>query len=319
MLGQMIIARFPGRRPSRAFLARIQSGQIGGVILFGDNVAAGSTKTHALTEELQHAARQGGNPPLLIMTDQEGGTVRRLPGPPDLSPSSMGSDSTAFDEGEATGRLLRAVGINVDLAPVADTERVQGSFLGSRTFGSNPAVVASRACSFAQGLQSQRIAYTLKHFPGLGRATGSTDDAPVSIDAPASVLRNDYLPYLSCAASPLALVMISSAVYPNLSGPLPAVLSPLIYKRELRVVDRQAAVLTISDDLQAPALDGQVSPAQRAIAAGLDLVLYAQTEGASARAYYALVAEFRRGDISLLRIREAADAIRGLKRELSGT
>ena len=168
-LGQMMVARFAGQHPSRLFLSRVESGQIGGVILFADNLAGGLSTAHALVEKLQHAAKQGGNPPLLIMTDQEGGTVRRLPGPPYLAPAAMTSDSTAFDEGQATGRLLRLVGVNVDLAPVADVERVHGSFLGSRSFGDSPILVADRACAFARGLASQRVAYTLKHFPGLGR------------------------------------------------------------------------------------------------------------------------------------------------------
>lgn len=259
MLGQMIVARFAGSHPSQAFLKRIRSGQIGGVILFADNVAGSVAQTRALTAELQHAARLGGNPQLLIMTDQEGGAVRRLPGPPELPPAAMTSDRVAFGQGIATGRLLKATGINVDLAPVADVEHAQGSFLGSRAFGADPGAVASRACSFAQGLQSQGVAYTLKHFPGLGRATGNTDAGPVSIDAPPPVLRQDYQAYLGCTDSPFALVMVSSAVYPNLSGPLPAVMSPLIYSRELRVVSPQAPVLTISDDLEAGALHGQPS------------------------------------------------------------
>jgi beta-N-acetylhexosaminidase len=316
MLGQMIVARFPGPNPSPAFLTRIRSGHIGGVILFADNVAAGLAATHSLTDELQRAAREGDNPPLLIMTDQEGGTVRRLPGPPDLAPSAMHSDSTAFKQGFATGQMLRAAGVNVDLAPVADVERVQGSFLGSRSFGSSPAVVAGRACAFAQGLQSQGVAYTLKHFPGLGRAQGSTDNGPVSIDASAAVIRDDYLSYIRCAASPLALVMVSSAIYPNLTGPLPAVMSPLTYGRELRIVNPQAPLPTISDDLQAPALSDQSSPARRAISAGLDLALYAQTEAASASAYQTLSEDARGGSISISRISQAASAIQRLKKEL---
>lgn len=317
MLGQMIVARFSGPQPSPTFLARIRSGQIGGVILFADNVSAGVAATRALADELQRVAREGGNPPLLIMTDQEGGAVRHLPGPPDLAPSAMNSDDTAFNEGIATGRMLRAAGVNVDLAPVADVERVQGSFLGTRAFGSNPSVVARRACAFAQGLQSQTVAYTLKHFPGLGRATASTDNGPVSIDASAALIRDDYLPYVSCATGPLALVMVSSAIYPNLTGPLPAVMSPLTYERELRIVNPQAPPPTISDDLQAPALSDQVSAAQRAVDAGLDLVLYAQTEAASASAYQALMSDVRSGSISISRIRQASTAIEALKEALA--
>ncbi|MFL5865304.1 MAG: glycoside hydrolase family 3 N-terminal domain-containing protein [Solirubrobacteraceae bacterium] len=316
MLGQTIVARFQGPQPSPAFLQRIRRGEIGGVILFADNVAAGIAHTRALTTELQNAARQGGNPPLLIMTDQEGGTVHRLPGAPYLAASAMRSGDLAFKQGLATGRLLRAAGVNVDLAPVADVERAPGSFLGKRAFGSSSAVVADRACAFAVGLQSQGVAYTLKHFPGLGRATTSTDNGPVAIGAPASLIRADYLPYVSCGSEPLALVMVSSAAYPSLSGPLPAVMSRAIYQRELRIIDPQAPPLTISDDLQAAALARQPSPTERAVGAGLDLLLYAQTEKASADAYQALLTDVHDADISLLRLARAEHAIHALKQAL---
>ncbi len=221
MLGQLIIARFVGPRPSPTFLARIRAGEIGGVILLGDNTVNGLSATHSVIRELQNAAREGGNPLLLIMTDQEGGEVRRLIGPPTLAASDMSSNGIAQSEGAATGRRLRSVGVNVDLAPVADVEHASGSFLGSRSFSSNAAVVAARACSFASGLASTGVAYTLKHFPGLGRAITSTDVAPVSISASSNELRADYQTYATCASNPAALVMISSASYPNLSGALP--------------------------------------------------------------------------------------------------
>jgi beta-N-acetylhexosaminidase len=317
MIGQMIIARFQGPRPSASFLARIRAGEIGGVVLFADNVAGGLGATKALTGELQRAAREGGQPPLLIMTDQEGGGVKRLPGPPTLAPAAMGSTPIAYAQGRATGRLLRSVGINVDLAPVADVERVAGSFLGSRSFGSTPATVAGRACAFAKGLASEHVAFTLKHFPGLGRAGGNTDLGSVTIHAAASSLRADYQPYQACGANPLALVMVSSASYPALSGLLPAVLSPAIYHRELRLATNGAQNVTISDDLQAGAIANQIAPARHAISAGLDMAMYAQTEQASASAFATLLREAKSGALSTGRIKAADQTIALLKRLLS--
>ena len=150
----------------------------------------------------------------------------------------------------------------------------------------------------------------------MGEATSSTDNGPVLINASATALRDDYLTYLTCGSDSLALVMVSSAVYPNLTGPLPAVMSPLTYQGELRTVVPSRGVLTVSDDLQAPALSGQTSPARRAIAAGLDLAMYARTEAASASAYRTLLADLRRGDISAERIRGADQAIQALKGRL---
>jgi beta-N-acetylhexosaminidase len=314
----MIVARFAGSLPPPALLSRIRTGQVGGVILFADNVSGTAAATAALTSELQQAAAEGGNPPLLIMTDQEGGEVRRLSwAPPRLAPAAIDTSALARSEGEATGQALRAVGVNVDLAPVADVERVTGSFLGARSFGANPALVAARACAFAEGVAAAGVAFTLKHFPGLGRALTSTDVQPTTVDAPASSLREDYAAYRVCGSSPGALVMISSASYPSLTGSAePAVLAPEIYHRELRLATGGGEPLTISDDLQAAGLAGQVAPAQHAIEAGLDLLLYAQTEAGSASAYRTLLAQARGGAIDGARLLAADRAIQAVKDEV---
>lgn len=89
MLGQMMVTAFSGPRPSTNLLTRIQDGELGGVILFSDNVVGGPVAIRALTGELQSAAARGGNPPLLIMTDQEGGDANRLAGPPAVPPATM--------------------------------------------------------------------------------------------------------------------------------------------------------------------------------------------------------------------------------------
>jgi beta-N-acetylhexosaminidase len=318
LLGQLVVARFAGSRPPAEFLQRVHRGQIGGVVLFADNISPSQTTTLALTRELQAAARAGGNPPLLIMADQEGGEVRRVPGPPDLNPSQMETPATALAEGKAAGALLRSVGINMDLAPVADVEGPNGSFLGPRSFGGSAALVADRACAFATGLASQHVGYTLKHFPGLGLATTSTDDGPVTIPASSADLRADYMPYVRCSSNPMAMIMVSSAVYPSLTGSLPAVMSPLTYDRELPIAAQHTAVPTISDDLQAPALANQPAPARSAINAGLDMAMYAQTETASADAYRELKGDIATGQISGQRIRAAAQAVLHLKHAILG-
>jgi beta-N-acetylhexosaminidase len=316
-LGQAIVARFYGTRPSRRFLARIEAGEIGGVILYGENTAGGLAAVHDLDERLQSAASRGGNPPLLIMTDQEGGTVKRLPGPPAMAASQMTSQALSAQQGVQSGRLLRSVGINVDLAPVVDVEEAGGSsFLQTRSFGTDPALVAANACAFADGLASQGVAYTLKHFPGLGLAQTSTDVGSVSVYAPTRVLRADYLPYRECGSSPLSLVMVDSASYPTLTGRLPAVVSSEIYQRELHVAVQGHPPLTISDNLEAPALTSVPEPGRRAIDAGLDLALYATTEAGSAEAFRQLLAGVHDGTLDPARVRAAVARVEELKHAL---
>ena len=315
LVGQLIVGRYSGSEPSAAFLARVRAGHLGAVILFADNTAGGLAATRQAIARLQAAARAGGNPPLLIMTDQEGGEVRRLPGPPQLAPADMGSTAVAKAQGAAAGNLLRSAGIDVDLAPVADVERVP-NFLGPRSFGPDPGVVARRACAFARGLQAAGVAYTLKHFPGLGRATRDTDLQKVTIDAPAAQLRDDYVAYRACGSSPDALIMVSSAAYPSLSGPAPAVTSRRVYAHELPLALHQPGHLTISDALDTPALGGQPKPALHAIDAGLDLGLFPGNERESAQAYKRLLAAARRGALPESRLRSAVFAVEALKRRL---
>src|SRR5207244_8059828 len=74
LIGQELVVRMQGTTPSASLLARVRAGEVGGVILFGDNVVTPAQVTK-LTATLQAAAKAGGRPPLLIATDQEGGTI----------------------------------------------------------------------------------------------------------------------------------------------------------------------------------------------------------------------------------------------------
>jgi beta-N-acetylhexosaminidase len=315
MLGQMLVGRFTGSAPSPSFLEEIRLGRIGGVILYAENLSRGSSVARNVVARLQTAANEGGLPPLLIMTDQEGGEVRRLTwAPPRLAPSQMASTQVAAAEGADTGRALRSVGINMDLAPVADVIGVSGSFLRTRSFGSAAALVGQRACAFAEGLASAGVAFTLKHFPGLGRASTSTDTQPTTVAAPAGVLREDYRAYSECGAQTAAVVMISSGGYPNLTGTSqPAVLSPEIYQRELPLATNGEEPITISDDLESPAIAPESTPGERAINAGLDLLLYASTEKGAQRAYNGLIEDVRARRISTAALRRASLAVLTLK------
>jgi beta-N-acetylhexosaminidase len=302
--------------PDATLLRRVRRGQVGGVILFGENTAGGLAVTAAAVSRLQDAARRGGGYPLLIMTDQEGGTVKRFSEiPPVRSAQAAGSTAEARAEGLATGQALRAIGVNVDLAPVADVERGPGSFLGSRSFGSDPRAVAERACAFAAGLAEMGVAYTLKHFPGLGTAASSTDLSPVSVETSRRQLRASYGAYRRCGRGPRGLVMISSAGYPHLTGSdAPAVVSPEVYENELRAA--RITLPTISDDLDAPAISKLDAPARRALNAGLDLLLFAGSESASADAYTLLAGDLRRGSLDALRVALAAESVTRLKEGL---
>jgi beta-N-acetylhexosaminidase len=275
-VGRRIVTGMAGTFPSRSLRGRVRRGEVGGVILFGPNVGPGLPR--AITA-LQRAARAGGNAPLLIATDQEGGEVKRLQSLPPLRAPAQMRAAVAGPDGAATGRALLARGINTNLAPVADVNH--GSFLGSRSFGNAPGSVASAACAFATGLQSTGVNATLKHFPGLGRTSENTDLHAVRVSAPAGALRADLEPYRRCGGQ-ARLVMVSNATYPALDPDRPAVFSRRIVTDLLRGELRFAGV-TVTDTLSAPGITGPTA-AVRASRAGIDLLLYVD-EGASARGY----------------------------------
>jgi beta-N-acetylhexosaminidase len=287
------------------------------VILMGDNTAGGVQSIKLATTKMQAAATQGGNSGLLIMTDQEGGAVKRIVGPPSSAAIDMSNPATAYAQGRATGQLLKSAGVNVDLAPVADVIRTDGFIeQEGRSFGHSPAVVSAAACKFAAGLAATGVGYTLKHFPGLGDAVASTDVQPVSVTESAADINADDAAYRHCGHGPLALVMISSASYVHLTGSVPAVMDPTIYT-QLLPSDKVTA-LPISDSFETGAIHAVAAdaPARTAINAGLDMVMYSAYESDALDAYAILLADARDGSLARGRVLAASQRVLELKAHL---
>ncbi len=317
-LGQMIVTRYVGPDPTPTVLAALREGRAGGVLLYADNVPSPAVIRRAV-RRLGRATDEGGRPRPLVLIDQEGGDVKRLPSlPPDLSGAEIGAAPSpaaeARRQGRRTGKALRGLGIDVNLAPVADVAGRGRTFLGQRPFSSSPAVVARAACGFVDGLQSEGVSATLKHFPGLGRAgDGDTDLASVSIDASARRLERDLAAYERCG-SEVDLVMLSSAAYPALDIPRQAVLVPRTYALLSGLGFRG---LTVSDALDTPSFAETPRPARQAVQAGLDVLLYSSGEEPARLAYDQLLADVRAGRLSRERVEQAARRVLGYKARLA--
>jgi len=315
-VGQRFVVALEGRRPSSAILGRIRRGEIGGVILFGSNIG-GAPQLLRLTAELQQAARGAGRPPLLIATDQEGGSVRRLPwAGPSASAPELGRASVATIRREAflAGRALRAGGINVDLAPVADVPTA-GSFMAAqhRTFGGSTAVVGRAVTSFVGGLAAADVAATVKHFPGIGRATRNTDRSAVEIGSSRRVLVGDLAPFRAAVTAGAPLVMISNATYPALDTK-PAPWSPAV--QALLRSGLGFGGVTISDALDgAAATRGRTLPSVAVLVAraGVDLLLCTGSEASSAAAFERVVAAADQGRLSRAALQRSYGRILSLK------
>ena len=306
---------FAGTHPSAQLLGRIRRGEVGGVILFGGNIADDAA-ARSVVSQLQAAAAAGGNPPLLVAVDQEGGSVRRLPdGPPADAPARMPGTARAGAEGAATGSFLKRLGIDVDLAPVVDTPPPSGNFLGTRAFGSDPKRNAVLGAAFVRGLQRQGVAATAKHFPGLGTAETNTDVAHVWIRTPKPALDARLAPFAAAVRAGVDLVMVSNAGYRafDASG-LPAVLSRPITTGLLRGKLGFDGVV-ISDAMEAPGPQSHSAPNATALSAGVDVLLYTSEAGGEA-AFHKVLAAARSGELPLSTLRAANARILSLKRRL---
>src|SRR5258708_6837531 len=278
---------YKGRAGRSWLLALIRQGEVGGVIFFSFN-GGGEGRVQGVITEMIAANASLQNPargyPLLLMTDQEGGEVRRLPGAPLQSEAQIGASASPASQaavaGAAAAANLRGVGINLNLAPVLDVYRQPGDFDDQfqRSYSMSPLIVAEAGAAFVRAQQSGQVAATVKHFPGLGAASAhaDTDLQPVTINLSANTLRTvDELPYRAAFKAGAKLTMVSWAIYPALDPRLPAALSPTIVQGELRHRLGFAGA-TITDALGAGALRSYGSVQNRtmlAARAGMDALL----------------------------------------------
>jgi beta-N-acetylhexosaminidase len=316
LLGQRIMVGLQGTYPDAGLLARVRAGEVGSVILFAANIVS-SSQVSALTGALQRAARQGGNPPLLIATDQEGGQVKRFPnGPPYLSPPQMAGEGTikgAYREGQLTGGYLRARGVNWDLAPVSDVPTRTDAFIWQqgRAFSFNPNTVAQYADAFARGLESTGVAATAKHFPGVGSATIDTDNKLDELRPTSAQLAGALKPYRLMIPRGLHTVMLSTAGFPAYDPTgSPAALSSRIARGLLR--DKLGFQgVSITDALGTPTGHDEVTAGRIAARAGADVLLY--TDSADGE-LSALESDLRAGRISRAAAVASYERIVALKR-----
>ena len=313
LAGQRVIYSYPGLVPPPSLIWLIQHGQAAGVIFFGQNISS-QAQIAGVIRQLDQADASPLNPvqaPLLLMTDQEGGLVRRLPGRPYLSEKQIGAnplpqaETLATEAGQGAAATLRGVGMNVNLAPVLDVYRQAGNFDDQygRSYSMNPAVVSVLGSRMIKAQQAGGVAATAKHFPGLGPAAANqnTDVGPVTLNLSTTDIRNiDEVPFQAAIAAGVKLIMVSWAVYPAL-GARPAGLSSNIVQGELRNRLHFTGV-TITDALEAGALRAFGSTQHRALRAalaGMDLILCAAqdvTQGQQASAE--LAADYSNGTLN---------------------
>jgi beta-N-acetylhexosaminidase len=284
--GQRVIFSYPGLTPPDELFDLIRAGEVGGVIFFGENIIkTDPAQIAGVIRQLD--AAQAASPvdvPLLLMTDQEGGVVQRLPGLPGMSEKQIGSSAdpvgTATTAGKGAAQNLLTAGMNCNLAPVLDVFRVAGNFDDQfgRSYSMDPVVCGECGAASIIAQQDLGVVTTAKHFPGLGAATRAenTDLGPVVLDVSLSDLRSiDESPFTNAINANVDMVMTSWATYPALDPNLPSGLSPRIVRGELRGRLKFRGV-TITDAIEAGALQAFGDTGARSVAAaaaGMDIIL----------------------------------------------
>jgi beta-N-acetylhexosaminidase len=329
LAGQRVIYSYAGLTPPDSLFEAIRAGECAGVIFFGENITS--------IEQIATVARQLRDaqeaspvaPPLLLMTDQEGGMVRRLPGQPVQSAKQAGQSadpgSASANMGTLAGQNLVSAGMNVNLAPVLGVYRERGDFLDQyeRSFSNNLSIVAECGRAFISAQQLQGVAATAKHFPGLGTAgaNANTDAQAVTLPVSLATLRTvDEAPYADAIDAEVKLIMASWALYPDLDGTYPAGLSPTIIQRELRGRFGYQGV-TITDALEAGSLSAFGDDSQRALlaaGAGMDLILCsARTVGQGQAVTIALANSLDNGQLDATSFEAAVDRVTALRSGLT--
>jgi beta-N-acetylhexosaminidase len=314
----VLIPPFPGQH-APPWLLEALAGGLAGVTLFGVNVES-ADQLAELTAQLRAAA-----PEPVIAIDEEGGDVTRiahLRGSPYPGNAALGAvDDLALTEAvyAALGTDLAGLGVNLDLAPDVDVNSApQNPVIGTRSFGSDTALVARHGAAAVAGLQSAGMAACAKHFPGHGSTQLDTHHALATVDASQALLaERDLPPFTSAIAAGVRCVMPGHLLVPELTGELPASMSPAALTGLLRR-DLGFTGVIVSDGLEMRAVSdvyGIPEAAVLAVLAGTDLLCLGRDQ--DQQMYLdvrdALVAAVRSGRMPGERLEDAGARVAALR------
>jgi beta-N-acetylhexosaminidase len=327
-VGQMMAASFGGPTITDGLRHLILDEKVGTVLIFSDNFTdAGSLLR--LTAELQRLGREAGLPaPLLVAVDEEGGRVMRVHDgvaalPSELELGARGPDGVR-QAVAATASGLHALGIALDLAPVADLRsNPADAVIGDRSFGGDPNVVGPLVAAAVNGLHDGGVAATLKHFPGLGGAAGDPHHAMPSdgesLERWAATQARSFTAGIDAGAD---AVMTTAVVVPGLdpSG-TPALFSRAVVTGLLRDRLRFQGVI-VTDGLGMggiTTLYGLPDATVAAVRAGNDLVLLNSADAAyEGSAIEAVKQQVRAGAIPMDQVQASAARVIALRARWPG-
>jgi beta-N-acetylhexosaminidase len=324
-IGQLLIIGFDVTEMSPRLSSLLAKIQPAGVILFARNIT-GAEQTHTLLRDCQKCVAT----PLFTCVDLEGGTVDRFRDVLGSAPSpaevfATGSRALFRKHGRVIGENCRALGFNVDFAPVLDLAyEASRSVMSSRAVSDDPKQVVAYAREFLRGLGDAGVLGCGKHFPGLGEATLDTHHELPSVDKPLRKLWDeDLVPYRALRRE-LPMVMVSHAAFPAVTNKrTPASLSKNWITDILRKKIGYRGLIC-SDDLEMGGVLAAAPIEQAAIEqvtighirAGGDLGLICHREDFILRAHEAVIREAERDRRFGRRVRDSARRVLAFKKKM---
>lgn len=278
---------FEGISASPEILAGVRAGEITAFCLFADKNVRSLEQLRDLTLSLHTAARQGGQPPPIIGIDQEGGQLIAIQSGATELPGNMALGATrsaelAYSAGQVLARELRALGINLNFAPVMDVNtNPLNPVIGVRAFADDPALVAELGTALFRGIQAEGVLASAKHFPGHGDSVNDTHSSTARVDFSRQRIDSvELAPFRAAISAGIASILTGHVVFSEFDDENPASVSPEIVQGLLREqLGYAGLIITDAMDMYAVSQRGAETCVRDALGAGNDLILLGHLPG----------------------------------------
>lgn len=294
-VGQILFVRCP----ENEYVDDLMTKKPGGILMFGRDFE-GLTKDEVISkiESLQKKS----DIPLIIGADEEGGTVVRVSSNPNLAPEKYKSPQDIYNEGgmeavvanaKEKSQLLLSLGVNMNLAPVADVSENPDTYIYDRSFGKGYEETADFISKTVTAMNEEGIWSVLKHFPGYGEVTGDSHEGTVYNEKSAEEIRNtDLVPFKAGIDAGASCVLVSHNTVNSLDSENPASLSPAIHDILRNELGFDGVIMT--DDIAMGAVSDMDNVYTKAVLAGNDLLITTDYE----TGYNQILEAVKNGEIS---------------------
>lgn len=307
-VGQLLLARCPDTDAINS----IKNYHLGGYILFGQDF---DNKTKEQIKNSIKSYQDSSKLPMFIAVDEEGGTVVRVSSNINLCPKKFASPQNIFNSSGMDGIIsdvkeksstLKDLGINLNLAPVADVSTNPSDYIYSRTFGKPANETANYIHTVVSTMNECNISCTLKHFPGYGNNLNTHTGISIDKRSMADFRNSDFLPFKAGIDAGCDSILVSHNIVEAMDPSEPASLSPNVHEILRNELNFKGVIMT--DDLAMDAITKYTkdkSPAVTAINAGNDMIIVTDL----LNSYNSLLAEVNNGNITQQQLDEKVTRI----------